>query len=140
MNRAARKAVLVEAKMTTHEIVERYADQWRSLVAWGAPLPMKIEVVAHKGTVNLGLAWSTLCKAKVRVTGNLARDLATLLHEMAHLAAPNSEHHGIQWKTVFARAAAEALDGDFDDFDLDVTKYDMDQMVMDMVEAWLETR
>jgi hypothetical protein len=134
------RANLVNSKLATHEIVERYADKWRNLRAWGAPLPMKIEIVAHQNTRNLGYARPALCDAKVRVTGKLNRDLATLLHEMAHLAAPRDAQHGIEWKTVFARAAAEALDGDFDDFDLSVTKYDMDQIVIDMVDAWLETR
>lgn len=134
MNFERRKA----RAMSSHTTVEYYADKWRNLRAWGALLPMAIELVAHKGTVNLGLAWSRACKAKVRITGDLPRDLATLLHEMAHLAAPNSEHHGARWKEVYIRAAAEALDCSPDDFEPDVPYLDLDQQVIDYATAYLE--
>lgn len=137
---AIKSKPLTESMATTHLIVQRYADQWRNLRAWGAPLPMRIEVAPYKGTDYQGLAWAGACKALVCITGNLARDLAILLHEMAHLAAPNSAHHGIQWKRAYARAAAEALECDVEDFDLDLPKNDLDQLVQDMAEVWLESR
>ena len=63
-----------------------------------------------------------------------------LVHELAHLAAPNHESHGDRWKTMYVRAAAEALDMDEDDFDIEVPYMDMDQQVIDMTAAWLEGR
>lgn len=131
------KMTNLDLKVRTHEMVKFYADKWRSLRAWCAPIPMDVELKPHRGTYNLGLAWSGRGKLQVKITGRLSRDLATLLHEMAHLAAPDDEHHGARWKEMFIRGAAEALDADVSDFDPDVTKYAMDEQVIDMVECWL---
>ena len=57
---------------------------------------------------------------------------------MAHLAAPNSEQHGMNWKIPYARAAAEAFNVDFDDFDLDVSKIALDRQVLDAATMYLE--
>ena len=125
-------------KIRTHEIVEQYATKWRSLLAWGAPIPMEFKLKPHRGTINLGFAYPGRGTCEIKITGSLSRDLATLLHEYAHLAAPTGEHHDIAWKTVYARAAAEAFGCDVDDFELDVTKYDMDKQVIDACEVWLD--
>lgn len=124
----------------TLQVVQTYAENWRTLRAWGAPLPAAIRTEVHKGQRVLGWASPGRCATVVRCTGDLARDLATVLHELAHLAAPSREGHGAVWKTMFARAAAEALDCDVDDFDTDVAYMDMDQQVIDMATVWLEGR
>lgn len=126
-----------DLKVRSHEIVERYAHQWRNLRAWGAPIAMEFTLKPHRGTLKLGHAYPGLGTCEIKITGRVTRDLATLLHEYAHLAVPNSEHHGMLWKTMFVRAAAEAFGCDVDDFELDVTKFDMDKQVMDACEAWL---
>jgi hypothetical protein len=122
------------------ESVKAYADRWRSLRSWGAPLDMLIRVEAHKGGKYLGLAKSYACAAIVYCTGSLALDLATAVHEMAHLAAPDSEKHGRRWREVFVRAAAEAFDCDVDDFDVDVKTGDLDAQVEDAARNWLASR
>jgi hypothetical protein len=121
-------------------MVQSYAERWRTLLAWGAHLPMVFKVETHKGQRVLGWARPGTCATVIRCTGRLARDLTTVLHEMAHLAVPNSEGHGERWRTMFVRAAAEAFRSDVDMFDIDMNYHDIDQQVIDAAETWLETR
>lgn len=118
--------------------VKTYADRWRSLRSWGAPVSMEIGVEPYKGRGALGLARSVRGMAMVYCTGNLARDLATAVHELAHLAAPNYVRHERPWREMFARAAAEIFECDSDDFDTEVAIGDLDAQVEDAARGWLE--
>jgi len=105
------------------DVIQHWADRWRSLSAWRAVIPMRITVSTRKTTHRSGTAWSHEGRAVVYASGNLAYDLATVLHELAHLAAPNSEHHGEHWCKLFVAAAVEALGGP-DDYEIDYGELD----------------
>lgn len=123
--------------MKLDDVVTHWADTWRSLAAWGAPIPMRVTVKPYKGTQRVGVAWCYQGRANVYVTGDLAFDLATALHELAHLAAPNSEHHGERWKLIFAKAVGEACGVDPDEFEIDVKITDLDRQAREAVAGWL---
>lgn len=124
---------------TQQDIVKHWTFTWRSLAAWRAPLPMRITFKPLKrGGRSVGTAWSCQGRAVVKLTGKLAYDLATALHEMAHLAAPNSEHHGEKWRELFVAATCEALGLTSDHFETDVPYADLDGQVEDAVAAWLD--
>lgn len=123
--------------LSGRDIFNYWAGRWRSLAAWGAPLRMEIEVREYKGGATLGWAWAGRGECVVRLTGDLARDLGTALHELAHLAAPSYVHHERPWREMYARAAGEALTRDPSMIDLDVDKYALDDQVVHMVRHWL---
>lgn len=122
--------------MKQEDVVVHWANQWRSLRAWRATIPMVITVEPYKRGY-LGKAWSHRGDAKIRLTGKLHIDLATALHELAHLAAPNSEAHGMHWRELFVAATAEALDISPDEFEVEVSYNDLDRQVEDAVATWL---
>jgi hypothetical protein len=119
------------------DVILHWSNTWRSLAAWGAPIPMRVELKPYKGQQFVGLAWSCQGRALVRVTGDLAFDLGTALHELAHLAAPNAEHHGDRWREMFVAGVAEACGVDADEFEIDVTITDLNRQVHDAVAGWL---
>lgn len=120
------------------DVIQHWADRWRSLSAWRAVIPMRIACKMRKTKRRAGTAWSHEGRAVVYVSGNLAYDLATVLHELAHLAAPNSEHHGEHWRKLFVAAAVEALGGP-DDYEIDDVNYsELDEQVEDAVRTWLK--
>lgn len=126
--------------MTNLDVVRHWLTRWRALRAWRAPLDVALVVEPYRRGRALGLAHDgPLCgrKATVYVTGHLAEDLATALHELAHLAAPRSEHHGALWRTTFAAGAEEALGLPSGSLEPDVTQRDLDAQVREACEAWL---
>ncbi len=124
--------------MKQQDVIQHWADRWRSLSAWRAAIPMRITVKTRKTKRRAGTAWSHEGRAIVYLSGNLAYDLATALHELAHLAAPNSEHHGEQWCKLFVAAAVEAFGGP-NDYEIDDINYsELDAQVEDACRAWLK--
>lgn len=124
--------------MKLDDVIAHWANTWRSLAAWGAPIPMQVKLEPYKGTHYVGLAWCRQGRALVRVTGDLAFDLGTTLHELAHLAAPNSEHHGQRWRAIFVKGVAEACKVDPHEFEIeDIKVTDLDAQVRDAVAGWL---
>lgn len=120
------------------QVVRHHAEKWRHLLAWGAVLPAVIKVEPYQGGV-LGRGNCVSKLALVRVTGNIAEDLATALHELAHVAAPMGDHHGKGWRTLFARAACEAFKLPRDHFDHErVTVTDLDAQVVTEARFWLK--
>lgn len=120
------------------DIIKYWATQWRSLRAWRAAIAMtRFEYEEYKGRGPAGHARNSDSRIVVRLTGRLHFDLATVLHELAHLAAPNSEHHGLAWRELFAAAAAEALGMQIDDFEIDVAYSQLDRQIEDAVDGWL---
>jgi hypothetical protein len=124
--------------MTKSDIIKHWADAWRSLAAWGAPIPMSIDIRRDNGCGVLGLARPAHGTAFVKDTGDLVGNLKTALHELAHLAAPSHTHHGIAWRELFTRGAAEALGVSVYNFDLDVSLEALNDQVADAVREWLE--
>lgn len=123
--------------MKQEDVIKTWAERWRSLSAWRAVIPMQLKFEPYKRGF-VGIAHSHKGLAKIRLTGKLAHDLATVLHELAHLAAPNSEHHGEHWRKLFVAAAVEALGGP-DDYEIDDVNYsELDKQVEDAVRAWLK--
>ncbi len=124
--------------MNAEDVLKHWADRWRNLAAWGAPIPMHVKIIPDNGCGVLGRARPARGTATVKATGNLAGNLKTILHELAHLAAPTFVHHEITWRELFTRGASEALGAHAADFDLDVTLFDLNQQVEDAVETWLK--
>ena len=124
--------------ITKLDVFNRWAGEWRSLAAWGAPLHINLTIKPYNGQRLLGWAYPHRGDCVVRLTGDLPRDLATALHEMAHLAAPSYVMHELPWRQMFARAAGEALGEDPGVIELDVDLFDLDKQVMRMVYRWLE--
>jgi hypothetical protein len=54
-----------------------------------------------------GHAWPTNHRLVVTTGAEAADDLSTLIHELAHLAAPDSEHHGPIFQVIQRDAIAE---------------------------------
>jgi hypothetical protein len=101
-------------------------------------LPAAITLKPYKrGQRRLGFAKPGHCVATVYITGNLAEDLSTVLHELAHLAAPGHEHHGERWRELFIAAVAEACGCDPDAIEPEVVITDLDSQVLAEVAAWL---
>jgi hypothetical protein len=123
--------------MTLVDVISHWAHTWRNLAAWGAQLPATFKIVPHKGQRRLGRADCLKRQAEILVTGQLAEDLATVLHELAHLAAPNYVRHEEPWRLMFAAAVAEATGCDPWAFDLDVSISDLDAQCRDAIAGWL---
>lgn len=97
--------------MISHvDILTTWADRWRALRAWGRPLTeVAIRVIPRRtrhGSV-LGRAHPAWRQIEIRVSGDLVEDLATALHELAHVAAPAGAHHNEPWRRRFAAAVSE---------------------------------
>lgn len=126
--------------ITKADILKRYANEWRSLAAWGAPISMQLEIRPSKycDPATLGRANSWRGTAWAYDTGDLVCNLKTVLHELAHLAAPDSVRHAKRWRELYVRAASEALGASVDDFDLDVELLALNQQVERAVRDWLD--
>lgn len=124
--------------MTQEDVLKHWADRWCSLAAWRAPITMRVKFKPHKGRGRLGVAYSREGRCQVNLTGDLGHDLATVLHELAHLAAPDSEHHGDRWRELFVAAAVEAFGGSVDDYDTDVTLHALDEQIEHAARDWLK--
>jgi hypothetical protein len=122
-----------------HRALAHYAQAWRSLRAWRAPLPTLVIVEPYRGGGRLGVARCGLRTATVYATGDLAEDLSTVLHELAHLAAPlAARSHGSEWRALFVAAAREVTGGEDDDLDdLNLTTTDLDAAIRDEIAEWL---
>jgi hypothetical protein len=123
--------------MTLVDVISHWAYNWRNLAAWGAQLPATFKIVPHKGQQRLGRADCLKRTAEILVTGELAEDLATVLHELAHLAVPNYVQHEEPWREMFVAAVAEACGCDASQFDLDVVITDLDAQCRDAIAGWL---
>lgn len=124
--------------MRTTDVIRHYADRWRTLAAWRAHLPALVAIrKMAPGQRRMGLAHPDECRAIVYVSGDLAEDLATVIHELAHLAAPNHANHGEQWCELFIAATAEVTGLEAEGFDLDVPITDLDAQVRDAIADWL---
>ncbi len=123
--------------ITNTDIVAKFAGQWPSLKAWRANLPMDIEIKPHKGEATIGLAWSRQCRALIRTTRSLVVDLDTVIHELAHLAAPNHVSHGAEWRELYVAGLCEALGDDAHNFETDCQLADLQKQGQAAVEHWL---
>lgn len=127
--------------MTPLDIVKSYAAGWRSLAAWHGALgavTVKVMPIPRTHTRRLGTAWSCERRANVYVTGDLIVDLPTVLHELAHLAAPRWTGHERPWRELYLAAVAEATKSDPTLFDADVQLDDLRAQAMAAVEGWLD--
>lgn len=125
--------------MKQQDVIAYWANRWRSLAAWRGQVAMKITVKTRKTRRRVGSAWSHEGRAIVYVTNDLGHDLATVLHELAHLAAPNSEHHGEHWRTLFVAAAVEVFGGSIDDYEIDDINFtELDRQIEEAARDWLK--
>lgn len=78
-----------------------------------------LDKIEHRrsGMHTTGRAWCWSGRITIRV-GNLtklpaiaqkARVLMVLYHELAHIAAPGSEHHGDKFRAIYSEAACQAF-------------------------------
>lgn len=125
--------------MNATTVLTSWADRWRHLRAWRAALPMQIQVLPYDGGSRLGEAWSRGCRAVIYQTGDLAADLATVLHEQAHLAAPDATSHGEAWRVLFARSVEEAFGLPPLTVADDVDQADLDAQATLACRRWLRT-
>lgn len=123
--------------MNQQDVIKHWAERWRSLAAWRAVIPMRLTFKRYKGHGRVGTAWSHQGRAQVNLTGDLGHDLATVLHELAHLAAPDSEHHGARWRELLVAAAVEAFGGSVDEYDTTGNYAELDEQVEDAAADWL---
>jgi hypothetical protein len=65
----------------------------------------EVQLRRRDGNYNTGHAWRS--RIVVTMGGDLASVLATLLHELAHAAAPAASHHDDVWASLFLRAARD---------------------------------
>lgn len=127
--------------ITPEDIIRKLARQWCGLLAWGAPVRLdEIKVGKHNGTSYAGRANNRLHRIIVLQQGSLSEDISTVLHELAHLAAPDQEHHGAHWRRLYTRAAAEAFSVPVDTFDAstDLIIGDLDAQIRDAARAWIK--
>lgn len=94
--------------MTPHDLIRLFAENWKHLRAWGRPLvEVEIKIVdarqnGHTGYCRPAARTLTICAGR-----ELASNLDTALHELAHCAAPADTHHGPAWREAYAMAVQE---------------------------------
>lgn len=113
--RAALKAVPIGelAMLRGRQAFEEAARRYAKLKAWeqdlsGCACTIRLSV---NNQISSGLAWGSSGEGRFTVTAgsDIADVHATILHELAHLAAPPESHHGIQWRLFFRAAVAEVI-------------------------------
>ena len=127
--------------ITPEDVIRTFARRWCGLLAWGAPVRLdEIQVGKYNGTAYAGRAYCGRHKIVVLQQGSLSTDLSTVLHELAHLAAPNHEHHGAHWRRLYTRAAAEAFSVSVDTFDpsCDLIIGDLDEQIREAARPWVK--
>jgi hypothetical protein len=122
------------------DLVRRWAVVWCRLATWGKPLTPTFKVEAwHVTYPVLGRAHPKTNLVEIYVTGGIAEDLSTVLHELAHIASPAPPHHGIKWKIIYVRAVAEVCQRDVASFDLEGDAATLDDQCRRAIELWLST-
>lgn len=94
--------------ITKTDILKKWANAWINLTTWGRPLTEASFAFKPYEKGRLGCAWTIRREIEIRETGKLACDLATVLHELAHLAVPGADRHSDRWRVAFCRGAQEA--------------------------------
>lgn len=125
--------------MNATTILASYADRWRNLRAWRAPLPAQISIEPWRGTAHVGVAYPAQCRTTIYQTPCLADDLGTVLHELAHIAAPTRAAHDRAWRELYAAGAAEALALDPLTFVGATTNQTLTSLVREACDRWLTT-
>lgn len=119
--------------MNRTDVLKSWADQWRTLRAWGRNLEEVTFTFKPHRRGPLGSACSVTRDAEIRETHDLADDLATILHELAHLAVPGCEQHGTRWRVAFSAAVKEVTGGVVADAEIHL----IDRQARDYVKQWL---
>ncbi len=125
--------------MNATTVLASYADRWRNLRAWRAPLPAVVTIEPWRGQQVVGYAVPARCETVIRQTPRLADDLGTVLHELAHLAAPTRAGHDRAWRQLYALGAAEALALDPHTFVDAPTNQTLTSLVREACDRWLTT-
>jgi hypothetical protein len=124
--------------MTPNQVISHWGHTWLSLAAWQAPLNVSLRYrVRPTNQRRLGTAHCARRVATVYLTGHLAEDLSTVLHELAHLAAPINADHGPRWRELYVAASAEALAADASVFETETSILDLDRQVVTVAHDWL---
>ncbi len=124
--------------MTLEDVIVHWAHRWRNLSAWGRNLPSTVKLSPHNGQRILGRAHCITGLIEVYITGSLAEDLSTVLHELAHVAAPLYNDHRDPWRKLYTSAVAEACRCDVDQFDINVAVADLDDQCREAITGWLK--
>lgn len=81
--------------VTIQEGLQAWLERWRGLRSWGRHLEeCSFKFLPHRGGPRLGTAWPCERRGVVYIRPSMPANLQTLLHELAHLAAPATEQHG----------------------------------------------
>lgn len=122
------------------DLVKRWAAVWCHLVTWGKQLTPTFAVDAYLPTNPiLGRAHPDIGLVEIFVTGGIAEDLSTVLHELARISSPMPPHHGIEWKLSYVTAIAEVCQLDVTLFDLEGDAAALDDQCRKAIELWLST-
>jgi hypothetical protein len=84
---------------------------WKRLRSWGRRLTCGLTI---KRTDRGSRGWAHLLRDTIVVyvdtpESDSLEARVTLLHELAHIAAPLDAHHGREWRELYLAAAAEVL-------------------------------
>lgn len=130
-----------------------WAEEWRKLAVWSRPIDVPILWEAYGGNGQpLGFADYRHREIWVFVTGNKAEDMATVLHEMAHMDITPEGGHGPRWRRRFALATeivtgervpylAAELGGTHSPNDQEqfrmILAHQLDRLVVNAIRTWL---
>lgn len=111
--RAALRAMPLSeiAKMSTREAYTEAARRYARLSAWERDLSgVEFDIrISDVKTYTSGHAYSGSGRFVVTVGSNIADAHTTIIHELAHLAAPGREHHGPVWRSLHILAVSEVV-------------------------------
>lgn len=95
--------------MTRSDFIRYWASVWaRDLRTWGRPLTeVNVVVKERRGRLGSGLARPVCREVIIRAGSDIPDGLATILHELAHVAAPGGDHHGERWRRLYTDAVCE---------------------------------
>ena len=102
-----RNARELEQRKLYPNVLHLYADLWRKLSCW--PRALRSKLTVRRGTRRYSSGTSYGWSGRVVVTAGTDRveALTTLLHELAHQAAPIQEGHGPRFHWLFTEAITE---------------------------------
>lgn len=96
--------------ITREQVLRKWFAEWTRLPAWGRSLAgVTLEISNQHHPERLGTCWTerqhiTIYRSN-RDGHNMAVELDTLIHEMAHAATCAA--HDVRWQTCYSRAIRE---------------------------------
>jgi hypothetical protein len=93
--------------LTREQLLTKWFKEWSTLRAWKRDLfEVEVEISDKEFPCRLGTCWSHEQRLVIYRGNDIAGELDTLLHELAH-AATIGEAHGPAWQEIYAAAILE---------------------------------